>query len=220
MNNVNILFVISAIFVPLLLLSLNYESIQDFYAYSVPLNNSELWNGYLDSPQELKRIMGIEGSKCFITPSLNEFCYYPPSRSSSTKTSTLTGNDVGFDGGEMHFDPVDTGNFYFTMKNMTRINGETVLITFGDKDGYVYEQRSKKAMTFEYSTILEKFDTFVSHCNNEEQTSVTIVQYLGIETIDGDNYFITWHTGADLDNPIRCDYPQIIQYSLKHDFGI
>ena len=39
MNNVNTLFVISCIFVPLLLISLNYDSIQDFYTYSVPLNS-------------------------------------------------------------------------------------------------------------------------------------------------------------------------------------
>jgi len=35
-----------------------------------------------------------------------------------------------------------------------------------------------------------------------------------------DDYFVTWHTGADLEKPIRCDYPEIIQHSLKHDFGI
>ncbi len=43
MNNVNKLFVISAVFVSLLLISLNYESISDFYAYSVPLNKMALW---------------------------------------------------------------------------------------------------------------------------------------------------------------------------------
>jgi len=39
MNNVNKLFVISAVFVPLLLISLNYESISDFYEYTIPLNS-------------------------------------------------------------------------------------------------------------------------------------------------------------------------------------
>ena len=42
MNGVNILFVISCIFVPLLLISINYSTIHDFYEYSVPLNNLEL----------------------------------------------------------------------------------------------------------------------------------------------------------------------------------
>ncbi len=47
MNNVNKLFVISAVFVPLLLISLSYSEIQDFYAYSVPLNKMVLWENPL-----------------------------------------------------------------------------------------------------------------------------------------------------------------------------
>ncbi len=39
MNGVNVLFVISCVFVPLLLISINYSSISDFYSYSVPLNS-------------------------------------------------------------------------------------------------------------------------------------------------------------------------------------
>lgn len=220
MNNVNVLFVISCIFVPLLLISLNYSAIDNFYAYSVPLNDFELWSDFQDSPQELKRIMDMEGSKCFTTPSQNEFCYYKPRGSGPMKTSTLAGNDVGFDGGEMHFDDANIGTSYFTMKNMTRVNDDAVLITFGDRDGFVSERTSKKTITFEFSAILEKFDTFVSNCSHHEGTSVTIVQYLGLETIGGVDYFVTWHTGADLKKPLRCDYPEIIQHSLKHDFGI
>jgi len=40
MNGVNVLFVISCIFVPLLLVSINYTAINDFYEYSVPLSKS------------------------------------------------------------------------------------------------------------------------------------------------------------------------------------
>jgi len=43
MNNVTLLFILSTIFVPLLLISLNYPEIHDFYAYSVPLNKMALW---------------------------------------------------------------------------------------------------------------------------------------------------------------------------------
>jgi hypothetical protein len=43
MNCVNLLFVISCIFTPLLPISINYESINDFYNYSVPLNKMLLW---------------------------------------------------------------------------------------------------------------------------------------------------------------------------------
>jgi hypothetical protein len=88
---------------PPLLISLNYSAIEDFYTYSVPLNSLELWHDYLDSPQEFKRIMDFDGSKCFTTPSMNEFCYYKPGGSDALKTATLTGNNVGFDGSEMNY---------------------------------------------------------------------------------------------------------------------
>ena len=223
MNDSNKLLVISTIYVPIMMILLFYPQINDFYTYSVPLNSLELWNDYLDSPKEFKRIRDLEGSKCFTTPSQNEFCYYKPGLSGKTSTSTLAGNNVGFDGGEMHFDNVKTGTFYFTIKNMTQINGDVALMTLADNDYRVgnkfrtiYEITDK----FELVVTVEKFDTFIAKCDNYEGTSVTIVQYLGIETIEGDDYFVTWHTGADLDDPITCVYPEIIQHSLRHDFGI
>ena len=39
MNSVNVLFVVSAILVPMLLISVNHSAISDFYAYSASLNS-------------------------------------------------------------------------------------------------------------------------------------------------------------------------------------
>ena len=71
---------------------------------------------------------------------------------------------------------------------------------------------------FEFTTIIEKFDTFIAKCDNYEGTSVTVVQYLGITTIDSVDYFMTWHLNALSEEGITCNYPQIIQHSLKHNF--
>ncbi len=57
-------------------------------------------------------------------------------------------------------------------------------------------------------------------CNKEDGSSVTLTQYLGIKTIDDINYFVTWHTNAISDLGIKCDYPQLIQHSMEHDFGL
>lgn len=223
MNDVNTLFVISTIFVPLLLVSLNYSALEDYYAYSVPLNSMKLWSDFQDSPEKFQKTKDLKNSKCLTTPSMNEFCYPIPKISDKLWTAWLVGNDTGFDGGEMHFDNVNTGTFYFTMKTMTQIKENMALMTFADNDyrvgnstRTVYEITDK----FELVVALEKFDTFIAKCNNYEGTSITIVQYLGIETIDDNDYFVTWHTGADLEKPITCDYPEIIQYSLEYDFGI
>ncbi len=125
--------------------------------------------------------------------------------------------------GELHFDNIHTEDFYFTIKNITQINADTALITLADKDyrvggdqGIIYEIKED----FEYSTTIEKFDSFIAKCNNYEGSSVTIVQYLGITTIDDVDYFMTWHTTADSESGVTCDYPQIIKHSFGHDFGL
>ena len=223
MKNVNILFVISAVFVPLLLISLNYSEIQDFYDYSVPLNKMVLWEDPLfNDPDKFVETSEKKDSTCFTTLSMNYFCYAKPIiYEDGPKTSYVIGeNGIS---GELHFDSINEGEFYFTMQNMTQIKDDTVMITFADKDYRVGNATSimyEITDEFEFSAIIEKFDTFIAKCNNSEGTSVTIVQYLGITTIDDADYFVTWHTTADSESGIACDYPQIIQYSFGHDFGI
>jgi hypothetical protein len=221
MKTSNKLFVISTIYVPLMLVLLFYPQINDFYTYSVPLNNVVVWDSdVVPDLDEFAKIHEKKDSTCFTTPAGNHFCYEKPrfSDSSPQGISIVRSNTTGTFG-ELHAEPTDRGFSYFTMKNMTQINGDTAMITFGDRDGYVKNRISKMAI-FEFSKTVEKFDTFVSDCNNDENTRVTIIQYLGVSTIDDKDYFITWHTGGDLENPINCDYPQIIKHSFGHDFGI
>ena len=121
--------------VPLLLISISYSTIQDFYTYSVPLNSMKLWDtGFYSTSEDFNEVLNLKNSDCFTTPSMNEFCYAIPTIGDKLWTSWLVGNNIGFDGGEMHFDNVKTGTFYFTMKNMTQINGDMALITFADND--------------------------------------------------------------------------------------
>ena len=221
MNGVNALFVISAIFVPLLLISLNYESIQDFYAYSIPLNSLVIPDYLPDIAKSFQKMYDYKDSECFTTPNGNLFCYSSPLFEDGPRASYVIGEN-GFDG-EIHFDKVNVGPSYFTMKNMTLIKGDTAMITFADNDYRVGNgERIDYEITdeFEFSTVIEKFDTFIAKCNNYEGTSVTIVQYLGITIIDDVDYFMTWHTTADSESGVACDYPQIIQNSIGHDFGI
>lgn len=216
------LFVISIVLVPLLLILLNYSAIHDFYVYSVPLNSLVIYqDDFFDVKEEFQKIIEKKDSQCFTTPSMNYFCYAKPVMYNENGVSYLFSNTTKISG-ELHFDNIHTKNFYFTIKNITRINGNTALITLADNDyrvggnqGITYEIKQK----FEYSTTIEKFDSFIAKCDNYEGTSVTIVQYLGITTIDDVDYFMTWHTTADSESGVTCDYPQIIKYSFKHDFG-
>jgi len=222
MNSVNILFVISAILVPLLLISLNYSAINDFYTYSVPLNKAVVEKQvYSDDPDIFQKIHDKKDSTCFVTPSENLFCYEKPRMYERTGVSYVRG-ETGIDG-EMHLDRTDNEESYFTMKNISQIKDDTAVITFADKDYRVgngdrvdYQITDK----FEFTAVVEKYDTFITNCSNYEGTSANMVQYLGVRNIDGTDYFVTWHTLIKSEHGLKCDYPQIIQASLKHDFGI
>lgn len=219
MKDSNKLFIFSIILVMSLLISINYSAIHNFYTYSVPLNNLKIERNVYSGNHTFQEIQNMEGTSCFITPSQNHFCYVKPRMRDGYGISYVIGsNKVD---GEMHIDPVSTGVSYFTIKNMTRLNNDDAIITLSDKDYRIGNETItsyKITDKFEYSRIIKKFNSFISHCDNYEGTVVTIVQYLGVTTMDGIDYFMTWHTTATSDHGIKCDYPQIIQYSFEHDF--
>ena len=226
MNSVNTLFVISTIFVPLLLISLNYSAIVDFYTYSVPLNKAVIIPNFpSNDPNEFQKIQKENESTCYTTPSANMFCYKQPKIHDEQNKDHLWSFVIGENtiNGEIHFDRVGLEGDMFTIKNMAPLDEDTALITFADKDYRIgNKDRTTYEITenFEFSTPVKKFDTFITHCGNFEGTGATIMQYLGVTTIEGGDYFVTWHTVITLEDGLPCKYPEIIQHSLKHDFGV
>lgn len=212
MKTSNKLFVICTIYVPIMVIALLYPQIHDFYTYSVPLNDFTIDRWMYSQPDYLSSIQNKDGTACFTAPSKHLFCYRNPRMSENSGVSYIT-SDVGIDG-ELHFERIDNDDSYFTMKKITRIHDDTAKITFADKG---YSEISNK---FEFTTIVQKYDTFIAECSNSEGTSADLVQYLGVTVIDGVDYFVTWHTLVSSEKGIACDYPQIIKYSFGHDFGI
>ncbi len=225
MSSVNVLFVISILFVPLLLISLNYPVIIDFYTYSVSINNAVIIPNFsANDPGEFQKVRDEKYSTCYTTPASNLFCYKKPKIHDESNRDHLSSFVVGNNGinGEIHFDRVGLEGGIFTIKNMSLVNDkETALITFADKDyGIGNKDRTIYEITekFEFTVIVEKYDSFITHCGNFDGTGATVVQYLGVTTIDGIDYFVTWHTVILPEDAFLCKYPQLIQYSLKHDF--
>jgi len=187
------------------------------------LDKMTLWvDPFFDNLNKFAEINEKKDTRCFTTPSMNYFCYAKPRMfEEGSSVSYLFSNTTKITG-ELHFDNVNVGPSYFTMKNMTQIKGDTASITFADNDYRVGNATStlyEITDEFEFTEIIEKFDTFVAKCDNYDGTSVTVVQYLGITTIDGVDYFMTWHLNAHSEEGITCDYPQIIQNSFDNDFG-
>jgi len=225
MNSVNVLFVISCILIPLLLISINYESISDFYEYSVPLNKAVIVSNFpSNDPNEFQKISQQKDSTCYTAPSMNQFCYTKPKIQDEQNKDHLYSFIIGNNGinGEIHFDRVGSEGGMFTIKNMTLITGDAISITFADKNYRIgNENRTTYEITenFEFSAVVKKYDTFITNCGNFEGTAATIMQYLGIAAINDIDYFVSWHTVITSEQGFSCNYPQIIQYSLKHNFG-
>lgn len=221
MKTVDILFVINIIMVPLLLISLNYESISDFYTYSIPLNTfSAEPMSFPYDPDRFQRIKGLDDSSCFVTPTNNEYCYKLPLGDEDFRYShPLDSKGIS---GEMHLEPVNNATGYWTMSSIVPISNDTAIITFSDNsDRYPPETLASWHVTeeFEFTKTVEKYDTFVSHCS-EDRKHMEIMQYLGIITIEDAEYVATWHINVSSDQEITCKYPQIIQNSFRVDFGI
>ena len=220
MNSVDTLFVISAIMVPLLLISLNYESISDFYNIAQPLNDFVLddWisSNYPDRFQEIKE---LDDSTCFVTPTNNQYCYKKPKGGEDFKSTHPIG-DNGISG-ELHLEPLHNITGYWTMKEITPINQDSAVITFSDNsERYPKNTLDRWHMTeFEFTKIIKKYDTFVAICSNNGK-NLEVMQFLGIITIEKVDYVATWHIGAASENAVDCKYPQIIQASFGVDFGI
>jgi len=221
MNSVDTLFVISAIMVPLLLISLNYESINDFYNIAQPLNDFVLddWisSNYPDRFQEIKE---LDDSTCFVTPTNNQYCYKKPKGGEDFKSTHPIG-DNGISG-ELHLEPLHNITGYWTMKDITPINQDSAVITFSDNsERYPNDTLDRWHVTeeFEFTKTVKKYDTFVAICSNNGK-NLEVMQFLGIITIEKVDYVATWHIGAASENAVNCKYPQIIQASFGVDFGI
>ena len=221
--NSNILLVISILMVAGILISINYPAIQDFYTYSVPLNKSEIIPNFSPTPNEFQNVQKEKDSTCHTTPSINQYCYKKPEIRDEQNLDHLTSLIVGDNGinGELHFDRVGLEGGIFTIKNMALLDENSALFTFADKDYRIgNKDRTTYEITedFEFTTVVEKYDSFITHCANFDGTGATIVQYLGTTAIDDVNYFLTWHTVIEPKDRFECKYPQIIQHSLNHNF--
>ncbi len=206
-----------------ILISLSYPVISDFYAYSVPLNKSEIIPNFPPTENEFQKVRDMKDSACYTTPSMNQYCYKKPDIRGEQNRGHLSSFIVGDNGinGEIHFDRVGLEGGIFTIKNMTQIDENSALITFADKDYRIgNKDRTTYEITedFEFTTTVEKYDSFITHCGNFDGTGATIVQYLGTTTIDGVDYFLTWHTVILPEDTFQCKYPQIIQHSLDYNF--
>ena len=220
--NTNLLLAVSVLMVGTILLSINYTAIIDFYTYSVPLVKTEIIPNFPPNQNEFEKVKNETNSTCYTTPSENQFCYQMPKFYGDDRDH-LTSFIVGDNGinGELHFDRVGVDGGIFTIKNMTLIDKTSASITFADKD---YRIGNKARTTyeiiedFEFIAVVDKYDSFITHCGNFDGSSATLVQYLGTTTIDNVNYFLTWHTVILPEDRFSCKYPEIIQHSLGHNF--
>ncbi len=219
--NTNLLLAVSAVTVGAVLFSVNYAAISDFYAYSVPYNDFAVVHmAYSSDPDSFQMTKQQQDSVCFVSPSNNEYCYGSLRGMGDFKISYITGSN-GIDG-EMHFEPVGRATGYWAMGKIVPISETVGVITFSDTDNLYPDEPLPGSSTpeeFEFTKTVERYDTFVANCRYYGKV-IDIVQYLGVVTVEGADYVVTWHVHAESERGIPCKYPEIIKHSFGHDFGI
>jgi hypothetical protein len=107
-------------------------------------------------PDIFQRIKQQEDSTCFVTPSDNEYCFEKPRGDEDSRFSYPIGSN-GISG-EMHFEPVNNADGYWTMSSIIHIPNDMVTITFSDNsDRYPDETLANWHITekFEFTQTLE-----------------------------------------------------------------
>ncbi len=218
-NLKNLIYAISSIVI--ILPAIFFTS--DYIYFQEPLNKATIIPNFTLAPNEFQNVRDDKDSTCYTTLSMNLFCYKKPKIRDGDDRNHLSSFIVGDNGinGELHFDRVGLDGGIFTIKNMVLIDDDTALITFADKD-YRIGNKDRTIYEiiddFEFTVTVKKYDSFITHCGNNDGSAATIVQYLGVTTIDDIDYFLTWHTVITSEDGFTCKYPKLIQHSLNHNF--
>jgi len=220
-NLKNLIYAISSIVI--ILPAIIFTS--DYIYFQEPMNKATIIPNLPPTPNEFQNVRDEKDSTCYTTLSMNLFCYKKPKIHDGNDKNHLSSFIVGDNGinGELHFDRVGLDGGIFTIKNMNLIDDDSVLITFADKD-YRIGNKDRTIYEiiedFEFTTTVKKYDSFIAKCNNNNGSAATIVQFLGVTTIDDIDYFLTWHTVIVPEDKFQCKYPELIQHSLNHNFGV
>ena len=195
----------------------------DYIYFQEPLNKATIIPNFPRTSNEFQNVHDEKDSTCYTTPSMNQYCYKKPKIHDEQNKDHLSSFIIANNGinGEIHFDRIDLEGGMFTIKNMVLVDENTLLITFADKD-YRIGNKDRTIYEivedFEFTATVKKYDSFITHCGNNDGSAATIVQYLGVTTIDDIDYFLTWHTVIRSEDGFTCKYPEIIQHSLNHNF--
>ena len=208
MDNVTIVFIICCTILPLMILGINNQSINDFYTYDVPLDDFiPRHNIFHHNAADV--FANLNDAKCISTIH-NEFCY--DELLTSTPVTSMSGLD-----GEIVLKHIDSNNTgYSTIRQMS-VDNDLITATF-ESDGWNHITNDA-----ELNIKLELNDSVITGCfdNPDGGTNAILVMYLGIKTINDVDHFMTWHgiiTSGDLS--VQCSYPETIHASIGHDFGV
>jgi len=218
-NLKNLIYAVSSIVI--ILPAILFTS--DYIYFQEPLNKATIIPNFPPTSNEFQNVRDEKDSTCYTTPSMNQYCYKKPKIREEQNKDHLSSFIVGNNGinGEIHFDRIGLEGGMFTIKNKVLVDENTLLITFADKDyriGSADRTTYEITENFEFTTTVKKYDSFITHCGNFDGTGATIVQYIGTTTINDIDYIPTWHTVIVPEDRFQCKYPELIQYSLNHNF--
>lgn len=212
MNNFNKLFVISTILVPVILLSLNYGTIQDFYSYSAPLYHIEFENIPELCDKKCSEKFKQQGYDCTKTKDVRYVCIPLIDEKRIKEKQDYWDQLIPYSYGylDLLYDQKEVS--LGLIKQIQIIDKNTVEVTFSTTGNSQFMNADMTDDNYTKNKILTIGDTFIPRCHNQY---IKVYQLHDIEIREDVSFAIfTYRSGtSDIDT---CEFPQI----LEHSFGV
>lgn len=213
MKSVDVLFVISTILVPLLLISLNYPAIDDFYTYSVPLQNIDFENIEENCNEQCMLEYQSQGYNCNKITNSQYFCFSPIDYNKLQERSGYWEQLIPISYGYLDLIYDDKNSPIGFLKQIKIIDEKSLVATFAPSENTKHmEVKSFPDDDYENIQILEIGDTFIPRCNDK----VLFVYKLHDIAIHNDVSYAIFTYRIGTSDAVPCDFPSV----LEHSFGI
>ena len=212
MNGVNALFVISCIFVPLLLISINHSTIDDFYQYSVPLQNIDFENVGENCNEQCMMKFQSQGYNCNKITNSEHFCFPPINYNKLQERSDYWEQLIPYNYGYLDLIYDDKEISLGLIKKINIIDEKNVEVTFSTDENSKFMNAEISDFDYVENKILGIGDTFIPKCHNQ----FIHVYKLHDIVIHEDDSFAMFIYRIGTSDIQQCVFPQ----TLEHSFGV
>lgn len=208
----NLLLGISIVMVGIILISINYSSIDNFYKYSEPFQKIEFEtiDQYCDS--ECKTVLQSQGYNCYNVSQSNFFCFPPLNYNKIQEQQDYWIQLIPYNYGYLDLLYDDKEISLGLIKKINIIDEKNVGVTFSTDENSKFMHAEISDFDYTENKILTIGDTFIPKCHNQ---SIHVYKLHDV-AIHEDVSFAIFVYRIGTSDIQQCVFPQ----TLEHNFGV